>query len=377
MAFAVAATAAQQSAGGIEFTTPDLQVRSQFLSRLEELGLGQHVDMAVRRDGIRFALAPASADCLVPDWDTTGLCRDLRLDTVANLADLQQEIMLAMLAAPAPLRFPSFDEFDSAVRIRSDIVLAARRTQLAFGTSQAERPASHWTYRDGVGFILLPGMPLAEALEKATQPAAPDSTLFSFSCYRATEYVMLLAIARELARVNPSLLARLQRQWERRPIMSGQYHDTFLYEYGSADDPVPPRYYVPGDRVWFRNPDHHSSEASGYEGSWVIYLGNGLFSNFWKRDQPYSLVDKLVEIYHWRHATYLDGEGELRIDERIVEARAGATLADPPRLKQVIGQMARLRDPKGVYALGGCTDLSREFPRYVCRGTADIALPQE
>jgi hypothetical protein len=377
MAFAVAATAAQQSVGGIEFTKPDLQLKSAFLSRLDELGLGQHVDMAVHRDGIRFALAPESADCLVPDWDTTGLCRDLRLDTVANLADLQQEIMLAMLAAPAPLRFPSFDEFDSAVRIRSDIVLAARRTQLAFGTSQAERPASHWTYRDGAGFILLPGMPLAEALEKATQPAPPGETLFSFSCYRATEYVMLLAIARELARVNPCLLARLQRQWERRPIMSAQYHDTFLYEYGSADDPVPPRYYVPGDRVWFRNPDYHSSDASGYEGSWVIYLGNGLFSNFWKRDQPYSLVDKLVEIYHWRHATYLDGEGELRIDERIVEARAGATLADPPRLKQVIGRMARLRDPKGVYALGGCTDLSREFPRYVCRGTADIALPQE
>jgi hypothetical protein len=376
MASAVAAQARPASAGGIQFTNPDSRLQSKFIARLDELGLRQHVAASTVRDGsLQFALAGEFAERFVPGWDTTSLCADLLLDTVASITDLDCEIVLAMLAAPAPLRFPSFGEFQAAIGIRRHIVLAARRTQLAFGTSEAERPPSHWTYRDGAGFILLPGVPLVEALEKATQPA-PGEPLFAFSCYRATEYVILLAIARELGRVNPGLLARLQWQWETRSIKSGQYHDTFLYEYGSAQDPVPKGYYVPGDRVWFRNPDELSSDASGYEGSWVIYLGNGLFSNFWKRDRPYSLADKLVEIFHWRHGIYRDGEGELRMDETIVEARAQATLANPERMQEVIRRMGRWRDPNGVYAGGGCIDTSREFPRYVCEGTADIILPQ-
>ena len=37
--------------------------------------------------------------------------------------------------------------------------------------------------------------------------------------------------------------------------------------------------------------------------------------------------------------------------------------------------MQRPRDPKGVYAEGGCIDTTREFPRPLCVGTADIRLP--
>src|SRR3546814_17994260 len=77
----------------------------------------------------------------------------------------------------------------------------------------------------------------------------------------------------------------LQRQWETRAIMSGQFHDVFLHEFGSMTEPLPPKYYIPGDRLWFRNPDEHSSNVEGYEGSWVFYVGDGLFTNFWKRDQ--------------------------------------------------------------------------------------------
>jgi len=36
--------------------------------------------------------------------------------------------------------------------------------------------------------------------------------------------------------------------------------------------------------------------------------------------------------------------------------------------------MMRLRDPKGVYARGGCIDASREHPRFVRPGTSDIRL---
>src|SRR5690606_2505223 len=125
-------------------------------------------------------------------------------------------------------------------------VQAARRTVLAFDTEQAERPPECWTYAEPTGFTLVPGHDLIDALRKATQPEV-SGNLYSFSCYRATEYVLLLALAQELAEANPALLQALQRQWETRAIMSGEFHEVFLHEYGSLREPLPHRYYVPGD----------------------------------------------------------------------------------------------------------------------------------
>jgi hypothetical protein len=359
--------------GGILIAPDDPAQHRLVLDKLDELGLRPY--LATRDGGRGFVLSAEAAQSLVPGGDTLNLCRDLGLDTVADMVHLEREIVLALLAAPRTLHFASAAEFLAAVAIRRNIVVGGRATQLAFGTAEANRPESHWTYDEDRGFTVLPGRSLIEALTLATQPEAGDGRLYAFSCYRATEYVMLLGIARELERVNPPLLAALQRQWETNAIQSGSFHDVFLVEYGSLEAPLPPRYYVPGDRVWFRNPDEPSSDASGYEGSWVIYLGNGLFSNFWQRDRPYSLAAKCVEIYHWRHGTFVDAEGDLRMNEAIVEAKVAETAADPAALAAVVARMSRLRDGRGIYADGGCIDFSREFARNVCPGTAEIVLP--
>src|SRR5690606_9265125 len=143
-----------------------------------------------------------------------------------------------------------------------------------------------------------------------TQPQA-SGKLYAFSCYRATEYVTLLRLAEELRDAHPALYARLQRPRETRAGMPRQFHEVPLRVDGSLEQPLPPRYYVPGDRLWFRNPDAHSSNVEGYEGSWLFYLGGGLFNNFWKRDQPYTLTAKCVEIYHWRDGARHDARGRL------------------------------------------------------------------
>lgn len=373
MNFAVFPELAPSHAGGLDIIPDDPVQHRQVLGKLDELGLRPY--LAPSTPGRGFALSTEAAQSLPDHADTLNLCRDLGLDTTAHMLHLEREIVLALLAAPRTLRFASAAEFLAAVAIRRNIVVAARATQLAFGTAEANRPESHWTYDEDRGFTVLPGQSLVEALTLATQPEAGDGQMYAFSCYRATEYVMLLGIARELERVNPPLLAALQRQWETCAIQSGAFHDVFLVEYGSLDAPLPLRYYVPGDRVWFRNPDALSSDASGYEGSWVIYLGNGLFSNFWQRDRPYSLVRKCLEIYHWRHGTYVDGEGDLRMNEAIVDAKVAETAANPAALTAVVERMSRLRDGRGIYAEGGCIDFSREFARNVCPGTADIVLP--
>lgn len=323
---------------------------------------------------IRLCLRDAVAGQWVPEHDTTRLPAILGLDTLHRRSDLEREILVALVATPIALDFPSSDELLAAIHIRRNIVEAGRRTMLDFHTTEAERPADCWRHDEDRGFVVLPGHSLIEALRKATQPDITGQ-VYSFSCYRATEYVILLGIAEELAICNPPLLAQLQRQCEFRVIRSGQFHDVFLREYGTQESPLPVGYYVPGDRLWFRNPDEASSDIAGYEGSWVLYLGGGLFTNFWKRGRPYTLQTKCLEIYHWRNGAYRDTNGELAMDESLVERRVAESLADPGDTARILQEMMQLREPKGCYGHGGCIDTTREAPRRVCPGTADLILP--
>ena len=134
-------------------------------------------------------------------------------------------------------------------------------------------------------------------------------------------------------------------------------------------------YYVPGDRVWFKNPDERFSNASGYEGSWVIYLGGGKFSNFWKRDQPFSLTRKCIEIYHWRDGLKTHPEGFAWIDEAVVDACVEKTYQDPQAMQEILKVMMRIRDDKGIYAEGGCLDASRECPKQIHLTSCELQLP--
>lgn len=330
----------------------------------------------------RFRLTQGSALAWAPDFETAGLARALQPRLAgrstesqtpdADSRELDAEILVALLLSPIPFDFPSLDEWQSAVRLRRHIVQTGRRTVLAFDTEQAERPDC-WRWSESTGFILLPGHDLISSLERTLWPDV-SGRQYSFSCYRATEYVLLLALAKELRDCHPAALAALQAQWQVRAIQSGPFHDAFLHEYGSLQVPLPPRYYVPGDRLWFRNPHEPSACVEGYEGSWVFYLGQGHFTNFWKPDQPYTLTSKCVELYHWRDGLRQTGDRRW-MDEAIVEARVIETLSDPAATQRVLDRMMRLRDPAGVYENGGCIDASREAVRCVRAATWSLDLP--
>lgn len=310
-----------------------------------------------------------------PDLDMLGLTANMHLDSIAHVEDLTREIMVSMLMGPIAFEFPSVDELVSAVRIRINIVQAARKTTLAFHTSEAERPTEFWRYDEDRGFVIRPGVSLCQALIRATQPDASGAT-YAFSCYRASEYVILLGIAQELKLCNPPLYAQLQTLWANYPIKSGKFHDVFLHEQGTMETPLPPHFFVPGDRTWFRNPDEASADASGFEGSWVMYLGSGLFNNFWKREAPYTLTDKCLEIYHWRHGLYEDAEGEQRIDEEKVARHVAQSKTDVAEVARIVGLMGRYREARGIYTpAGGCIDTTREFARWVHPRTTDLVLP--
>jgi hypothetical protein len=324
---------------------------------------------------VQCSLQPHALEQLMPGHDTLGLHQRLgHTQDAPPDWTLEREVTVALLGSPHLFSFANLAALQSHIRVRRNMVLAARKTALAFKTEAAERPEADWRYQDGPGFILNPGRPLIAALVAATQPEATGK-LYDFSCYRATEYVILLGIAQELAAHHPTLLADLQQLNERHAVRSGQFHDVFLIEYGSMAAPLPSRFYVPGDRLWFRNPDERSSDIEGYEGSWVIYMGAGLFSNFWQRDRPFTLESKAIEIFHWRHGATVDSQGQLVMDESVVEQQVAQTERDPQARQQVLERMVRMRDPQGVYAEGGCIDATREHPRSVSRDDCQLVLP--
>ena len=101
-----------------------------------------------------------------------------------------------------------------------------------------------------------------------------------------------------------------------------------------------------------------------------------MFSNFWKREAPFTLLDKFLEIYHWRDGLYLDEDGDEQIDEVKVARYVAATRCNPAEVQRIVTLMERYREARGIYTdAGGCIDTTREFARWVCPGTSDMALP--
>ena len=342
--------------------------RELLFAEWSRLGIESEVECQVQTlssgSCLLLRLAEHSSRAWMPGFDTLGLADTLKLHVSHREDDLLREIWLTLLNSPVLLEFPCAEELMAAVRIRRNIVVNASRTCLNFHTSAIERPADCWRYSEATGFVLIPGSPLINSLKKACQPEE-GGQWYSFSCNRATEYVILLAIAEEARDTHPELLCQLQAQWEKKAISYEQFQDVFLHELGTLEEPLPIHYYVPGDRVWFRNPDSYSSDVRGFEGSWVFYLGGGMFANFWKCDQPFNLLSKCIEIHHWSHATFRDEQGELQLDEEKVEQLVAQTLASPEATARIFERMHRIRDGRGIYAEGGCMDATRETPRFV------------
>ncbi len=164
-----------------------------------------------RADGglsVQCTLQPSALEQLMPGHDTLGLHQRLS-QTKDDPADwtVEREIAVALLGSPQLFSFANLAALQSHIRVRRNMVLAARKTALAFKTEAAERPEADWRYLEGPGFILNPGRPLIDALVAATQPEATGK-LYDFSCYRATEYVILLGIAQELAAHHPRFVGR-------------------------------------------------------------------------------------------------------------------------------------------------------------------------
>jgi hypothetical protein len=329
---------------------------------LRYLGIDDFVDCSLSTGGNeRHLHFRASHRLLVlcPDFDTANITTFLRTHQPQKDPALMSEIILAMALSPNVVYFDSVQELKSNLRMRCTVVNAASRTELNFDTSSITRPQAYWIYTKENGFLLRQGVSLADGLERALCPDVSGYT-YAFSCQRASEYLILYAVVCELQRVNKTGLNDVEQQWRKRALTGDDFLFRFLGERGTRENPMPMRYYIPGDRIWFKNPDDHSSDIEGFEGSWVIYLGGGRFCNLWDCRSPYTLEEKCLEIYYWSQCVEVSPAGVPWMNEAVVKERVQLALDDPAIKKPILQKMMVYRDPTGVYADGGCIDLSRD-----------------
>ena len=341
----------------------DLERRLRQVQRcLRHLDINDLVDCSTSEgvDG-RYLYLRASHRLLAlcPDFDTAPIQAYLSGHRPDSESRMVAEILLAMTLSPQIILFKTTCEFKSVLRMRRHAVDVASRTELSFDTNAITRPQAYWVYTKENGFLLRQGVSLAEGLERALCPDVSGST-YAFSCQRASEYLMLYAVVRELAKVNQAGLHAVEEQWRKRALTGDDFLFRFLEERGTRENPIPMRYYIPGDRIWFKNPDDHSSDIEGFEGSWVIYLGGGRFCNLWDRQSPYTLEEKCLEIFYWSKSTAVNGNGVLYMNEALVKEQVTKALNEPAIGEKILKKMMVYRDPTGVYADGGCIDLSRD-----------------
>jgi len=349
---------------------------SQLEMICHDIGVSQYTDISVEKYADDF-LVNLKVNALIwesnPDCDTIQMGRDLSLDSEHSDRDWLIEALLSMAISPIAYIFPNHQELLSNLRMRRDIVATAKRTELLFDVDAGERPKQFWLDDENIGPVLREDSSLIDALEHALCPDL-SGRRYGFSCQRASEYLMLTGLIKELKRSNSSLLSKIEQQWREAPLKRDSFLNSFLFERGSSNQPFPVRFYVPGCRVWFKNPDNVSSDIKGFEGSWVIYLGSGKFVNFWDRAKPYTLESKCVEIYHWRDGAIRQDSGDLVMNEEIVQERMLETLAAPEEYDRILKRMMRYRDPTGVYADGGCIDSTRDSLRWVHPETTNIQI---
>jgi hypothetical protein len=354
-----------KSSGGLQIATA-LNKKDLFLDQVrtwcDRVGASPYVEISQEHDdGIQYIRIYANdvLHKLCQHADTSRLAVSLGLLSESSAQDMALEIVLSMAVSPVIFDFSSLNELEANLRMRINVVPLARRTELNFDTSGLSRPEAYWSYVEGSGFILKEGAALVDGIERALCPDLSGEH-FSFSCQRATEYLMLHSLAIELSLTNPEKLKEIELQWRKKALVADDFLNAFLLEIGSSATPFPMRCYVPGDRVWFKNPDDFSSNVKGYEGSWVIYMGGGQFTNLWDKSNPYTLETKCIEIYHWRNSVREDKLGRLVINEDLVKELVDQTLSSEEQVQNVIDVMMRYRDTQGVYQDGGCIDLTRD-----------------
>jgi hypothetical protein len=230
----------------------------------------------------------------------------------------RKEILLALMQHGRLTEFSgaacSAEALEDHVEVRRNIVAWAEQLQWKWPSGRgATWNQRYWTYGTPV-----PGVALSEAVDDIFR----HQDQYAFGCYTATKIAVVHGILDYYGRIKnqPDHVALVESRLlvDDEPLVDIEPGSMWSFEAGIAPSElvkpgkvlqiqygVAPLNFVPGDWVYFLNPDPASRAIAGYEGSNAIYLGRGRFDDYYDdNNHGFTYVEKLDEVFQWRHGVF-------------------------------------------------------------------------
>ena len=357
---------------GISIIINNNDEKNQIINFLNKLNLTNLIETNYTYNIINYQynikLKKNIFNILMPNYNTLDIIENINnIDFTYNNNLHTIEILLSLLGSPVHFIYDSLNDLLSEISIRENICYYASKTHVSINTSNnIKRPEKYFKNTES-DVILLDNKSLIDGIIYSLLPSI-SGNIYDFSCYRVCEYIFLLSILLELKKQNKDLaIQNIESIWKKETIKSKKFHEIFLNEFGSNIFPLPKLFYIPGDKMWFKNHDDKSSDIEGFEGKWTIYLGNGLFGDFWKTcgniKNQFTFEDILIEIYNWRFCVKYDKNNELYMDEKEVNYRNKLCKENKEEKNRIISLMNNYRNK--YFFTGGCIDKTREKPKNI------------
>lgn len=181
------------------------------------------------------------------------------------LTELEWKILRRKMNSPVMYRYPSLDALIFELKLRSNIVDAAKAmyaSGVSFATfSNSRCNERYWIRTPNGGFLLRPGVPPSVGVNDIFE----NGHLYAFECAGAIIIMLYKAVLETIgdAAFNRHFQNLFLRDWQTdrdlRLITSYDLSETY-----------------PGDVLYFKNPDHDPSTPE-WQGENVIMLDDNLF----------------------------------------------------------------------------------------------------
>jgi protein-glutamine gamma-glutamyltransferase len=190
--------------------------------------------------------------------------RSFSLDNTMEFEEEERVIVQQMLEFPEMFSYPSMSELRFEINMRKNIMESAREmngSQVTFTIFENARcnPA-YWTLTSAGGFLLRPDVRPSDAILDIYR----NGPLYGFECATAIIIIYYQAILKSIGR---------QR-------FDATFHNIYLYSWHTDPDLeihyVYLNHFLPGDVVYFNNPDYHPY-ASWYRGLNAVVLSDDTF----------------------------------------------------------------------------------------------------